>query len=200
MEDKIDFVLQIKKSFLRNNVHDPVTKNDLLSVIPNVKFHKTFVNNENVQITKKYEQYKNVPSSVRITTICCIVAREISYRIKIKKPVYTIEMFISEIVFVSNEIIRNNFSFVGTLFKSFFLQDIQKVMLEAKPTWPTRLYNDDSTFPYFTINQTTQNTSHINKEIPIDDLTNFIEGKTNSPTFDHLEAINYLKKKWMEAA
>ena len=200
-----------------NNPSNPSSKLELLKTIVNVRVHKTFINDKNISITKKYEKYKNVPPSVRITTVCCLVAREIVGR---TKSIFAIEMFMSEIAFVSKEIFQKHFCFMGTLFKSYFIEEIVEIMQRAKPTWPNL---DDNTYdtnvcPEFNIDfEKKKQPSDTISEQPLDDLVHFIDGcaastpvnkprkatkkkiKNKVDSFDPIAASEFLRQRWMEA-
>jgi hypothetical protein len=189
-DDRLDFMQVLRTSFTHeNNPDNPANKPDLLRSIKGVRAHKTFVNDESFSITKRFEKYKNVPPEIRITTMCCLIAREIKGT---KKSIFVIEMFISEIALVNREIFKKNFSYIGTLFKTYFIEDVIKVIYHSTPSWPTRngldnvdLYPDfDLTIDKSELHPSTTFTA-IRTETPsnsvrdesIDSLVDFIEPK-----------------------
>ena len=188
----IDFMETIRHSFMHdNNPNNPANKPDLLRSLKNVRAHKTFINDENVSITRKYDKFKNVPSDIRITTVCCLVAREL----RLPKTVFVIEMFISEVAFVAKEIFKKNFELMGTLFKTYFIEDVMKIIYHSKPTWPNRKDpNNTNICPDFNFTPT-QNTASVEVR-EIDDLVHFIEGKHCDKQHDkHHDKLPKKKKK-----
>lgn len=181
-----------------NNPNHPANKPDLLRSIKDVRAHKTFVNDESFSITKRYEKYKNVPPEIRITTMCCLIAREIK---GMKKSIFTVEMFISEIALVGKELFKKNFSYIGTLFKTYFIEDVIKVIYHSTPSWPARngpenteLYPEfdlniskSELHPGTNLNFTSANFKpdpvevEVQQPASIDDILNFIEPPKEEP-------------------
>lgn len=179
-----------------NNPNNPANKPDLLRSIKDVRAHKTFVNDESFSITKRYERYKNVPPEIRITTMCCLIAREIK---GMKKSIFTVEMFISEIALVGKELFKKNFSYIGTLFKTYFIEDVIKVIHHSTPSWPARNGPENTElYPEFdlniskselnpgtNINFTSANFKpdpvEVQQPASIDDILNFIDPPKEEP-------------------
>ena len=229
---EIDFMETIRNSFKGyNHKDDPVSKIELLKTLDNVVTHKTFVNddklnvntmsvfqgklmdNNDIKINKNDIVYKNVPEYIRITTICCLVCRQIIGR---KKSIFTVEMYISEISYIGNEIFRRNFYLAGTLYKTYYVEDIFKIMTDAVPKWPNRKNCIYPSFDIFPSENTKESSSPIPNENNDDSIVDFINGEDkkkkkkkkknkiqpNVPvtdSFDSNAASDFLRSRWIEA-
>ena len=177
-------------------------------------FQGKLMDNNDIKINKNDIVYKNVPEYIRITTICCLVCRQIIGR---KKSIFTVEMYISEIAYIGNEIFKKNFYLAGTLYKTYYVEDIFKIMTDAVPKWPNRKNCIYPSFDIFPSENTKESSSPIPNDVSNDDsIVDFINGddkkkkkkkKKNKiqPTvpvtdsFDSNAASDFLRSRWIEA-
>ena len=113
------------------NTRNPLTKRDLINTVPNVLFHRTIANDETMSVPKD-PQIGKIPHSLRLTTICVITC---SIR---RKKGFTIDFFLSEIIYADSNLFRRHFYHAGILMESHDYDECIQTMINLEAIWPDR--------------------------------------------------------------
>lgn len=127
----------------QENLRNPANKLELLTQIPNVMYHRTIVNDEKMSVPKETHMFKNLPETLRLTTICVVTC---SIR---RKGKYVVDMFLSEMVLADRELFRRHFYHMGIVLEAPTLEIALTAMTEMVPVWPERKENSVNIYPRF---------------------------------------------------
>lgn len=113
------------------NTRNPLSKKELLRMVPGLIYHRTIIGDETLSVPKQ-TKFTNIPPTLRLTTFCVITC---SLRRKCR---FTVDMFISEIIYGNSRLFRRHFYHVGILLQSPKIEDCTHAMTEMELVWPDR--------------------------------------------------------------